>query len=59
MPALSALDILEWLQANPVPEMKIAVFADSSGPAIRLRALELGASYFFSKGAGDDEEGRA
>jgi CheY-like chemotaxis protein len=59
MPGKTGLEVLEWLQANPVPGLKVAMFADSSGMAHQTRALELGASHFFSKIVHGDELARA
>jgi CheY-like chemotaxis protein len=49
MPKRDGLGVLEWLQANPLSGLKVAMMADSSGTDLSSRALQLGAFRFFSK----------
>jgi len=58
MPGMNGLDVLEWLQTNPVPGLKVAMFADSSGLDLQSKALQLGASFFCSKIVDSDELSR-
>jgi len=58
MPGMSGLDVLEWLQSNPVPGLKVAMFADSSGLDLQSKAMQLGASFFSSKIVDSDELSR-
>lgn len=58
MPGMNGLEVLEWLQTNPVPGLKVAMFADSSGLDLQSKAMELGASFFCSKIADSDELSR-
>jgi CheY-like chemotaxis protein len=55
MPRRDGLEVLEWLQAHPIPELKVAMLADSSGTALESKSLALGAAYFFSKLLNSDE----
>jgi CheY-like chemotaxis protein len=52
MPRRDGPDTLRWLQGHPLPEMKVAVLADSSGPAPHGEARRLGAQFFISKAKG-------
>jgi CheY-like chemotaxis protein len=45
-------ETLEWLKSHPVPNLKVAVLADSSGMQHQSHARELGADFFFSKTMG-------
>jgi CheY-like chemotaxis protein len=58
MPGVSGLDVLEWLQSNPVPGLKVAMFADSSGLDLQSKAMQLGANFFCSKIVDSDELSR-
>ena len=58
MPGMSGLDVLKWLQINPVPGLKVAMFADSSGTNLQSKAFELGASFFSSKIVDSDDLAR-
>jgi len=58
MPGMNGLDVLEWLQTNPVPGLKVAMFADSSGLDLQSKALQLGANFFCSKIVDSDELSR-
>jgi len=55
MPDMTGLDVLKWLQINPVPGLKVAMFADSSGTSLQPKAFQLGASFFSSKIVDSDE----
>ncbi len=55
MPKRDGLGVLQWIQANPLPRMKVAMMADSSGTNLESKALELGAGHFFSKIVHGDE----
>ena len=55
MPRMTGLQVLQWLRAHPVPDLKVAMFADSSGLALEPQARALGASHFFSKLVDSDE----
>jgi CheY-like chemotaxis protein len=54
MPRRDGPDTLRWLRGHPLPEMKVAVLADSSGPAPHGEARKLGAEFFISKARGYD-----
>jgi CheY-like chemotaxis protein len=54
MPRRDGPDTLRWLQGHPLPGMKVAVLADSSGPAPHGEARRLGAQFFISKAKGYD-----
>jgi CheY-like chemotaxis protein len=49
MPRRDGYETLEWLQAHPIPQLKVAVLADSSGTAHREEVLKMGANCFLSK----------
>jgi CheY-like chemotaxis protein len=55
MPDMTGIDVLKWLQVNPVPGLKVAMFADSSGTSLQSKAFQLGASFFSSKIVDSDE----
>ena len=49
MPRMDGLSVLRWLQTQDFYDLKVAVFADSSGTNLQAKALQGGASFFFSK----------
>ncbi len=55
MPRMTGLEVLEWLQKQSFPQLKIAVMADSSLAIYRPKALELGVEHFVSKLMNSDE----
>ncbi len=55
MPRMTGLEVLEWLQKQSMPRLKIAVLADSSSALFEPKARELGVQHFFSKVANPGE----
>lgn len=55
MPRMTGLEVLEWLQKQNMPQLKIAVLADSSSTLFEPKARELGVKHFFSKVANPGE----
>jgi len=55
MPRMTGLEVLEKLQKENLPRLKIAVLADSSSAIFRPKAEELGVKHFFSKVASPNE----
>lgn len=55
MPRMTGLEVLEWLEKQNFPKMKIAVMADSSSAIYRSKALEMGVEHFFSKLMNSDQ----
>ena len=51
MPFKDGREILEWLKTHPLPRLKVAVLADSSGAPSLSELMELGAFCFFPKPA--------
>ncbi len=49
MPRMTGIQVLEWMQTQTLPPLKIAVFADSSAELFRNRVAELGLKHFYSK----------
>ena len=49
MPRMDGLSVLRWLQIQHFPDLKVAMFADSSGRNFQSIALKEGASFFYSK----------
>jgi len=59
MPCKDGLEVLRWLQTQNFLNLRVALFADTSGTGLQTKALELGASFFFSKLISKDELVRA
>lgn len=55
MPRMTGLEVLEWLEKQNFPQLKIAIMADSSSVIHRPKALELGVEHFISKLTNSDE----
>lgn len=55
MPRMTGLEVLEWLQKQNMPRLKIAVLSDSSAAVFEPKARELGVKHFFSKVANPSE----
>jgi len=55
MPRMTGLEVLEWLQKQNFPQLKIAMMADSSSAIHRAKALALGVEHFYSKIMGHGE----
>ena len=49
MQRMDGLDVLSWLQQRDFYDLKVAMFADSSGTNLQAKALQAGATFFFSK----------
>jgi len=49
MPRMDGLSVLRWLQTQNFSDLRVAMFADSSGTNLQAQALDSGASFFFSK----------
>jgi CheY-like chemotaxis protein len=55
MPRITGLEVLEWLQKQNMPPLKIAVLADSSSGMFEPKVRALGIKHFFSKVANPSE----
>jgi CheY-like chemotaxis protein len=55
MPRITGLEVLEWLQKQNMPPLKIAVLADSSSGVFEPKVRALGVKHFFSKVANPSE----
>lgn len=55
MPGKGGIDVLEWVRARGLSQLKVAFFADSSAVELKPRALALGASFFFTKAVRSEE----
>jgi DNA-binding NarL/FixJ family response regulator len=49
MPRMTGIQVLEWMQTQMLPPLKVAVLADSSAELFRHRVAELGLKHFYSK----------
>src|SRR5580704_6678941 len=49
MPRMTGLEVLEWLETQKFPALKVAMVADTSSAMFRARAIELGVQHFYSK----------
>lgn len=49
MPRMTGIQVLEWMQTQTLPPLKVAVLADSSAERFRNRVAELGLKHFYSK----------
>jgi DNA-binding NarL/FixJ family response regulator len=49
MPRITGIQVLEWLQTQKFPELKVALLADSSQAMFREKALSLGLNHFYQK----------
>jgi DNA-binding NarL/FixJ family response regulator len=49
MPRMTGIQVLEWMQTQHLPPLKIAVLADTSAELFRPRVAELGLKHFYSK----------
>jgi DNA-binding NarL/FixJ family response regulator len=49
MPRMSGVQVLEWLQTQTLPPLKVVMLADSSTELFRHRVANLGFKHFYSK----------
>jgi DNA-binding NarL/FixJ family response regulator len=49
MPRMTGIQVLEWMQTQDLPPLKIAVLADTSAELFRQRVADLGLKHFYSK----------
>ncbi len=57
MPRMTGMEVLEWLQKQNLPRLKIAVLTDTPCNMFQSKAQELGVEHFFSKVTNPDELG--
>ena len=56
MPGVDGFQVLEWLQANPFPNLAVAVLSGSSTPDEIEQALMMGAHFFQTKQLGNGKQ---
>jgi DNA-binding NarL/FixJ family response regulator len=49
MPRMTGIQVLEWMQTQELPPLKVAVLADTSAELFRQRVADLGLKHFYSK----------
>jgi DNA-binding NarL/FixJ family response regulator len=52
---MNGIEVLEWIQAQDFPDLKVAMLADSSDSIFRAQALKLGVDHFYPKSIGIDQ----
>ena len=55
MPRMTGIQVLEWMQTQTLPPLKVVVLADSSTELFRHRVAELGFRHFYPKGMDTNE----
>lgn len=55
MPRMTGTQVLEWMQTQTLPPLKVVMLADSSTELFRHRVGELGFRHFYSKGMETNE----
>jgi DNA-binding NarL/FixJ family response regulator len=49
MPRMTGIQVLEWMQTQTLPPLKVVMLADSSTELFRHRVADLGFKHFYSK----------
>ena len=56
MPRVDGFEVLEWLRANPLPTLVIAVLSGSNRTEEIAQAMDLGAHFFHTKELGNGHQ---
>ena len=57
MPRIPGIQVLEWLETQKFPSLKVAMLADSSSTIFRAKAVSLGLQHFYPKAADQNQLG--